>query len=105
MKYLLTLSFLLVSGIASASIKVPCATDFVKVKSVSYNVADNTTDVKVALLAEDEETGRFARPILLKTISYALEGQVAKSDVKTDLNIRINVFRRIRICELTISAK
>lgn len=105
MKSFLALSFLLVSGIASASIKVPCATDFVKVKSASYNVAENTTDVKIALFEENDEAGNFARPILLKTITYALEGQVSKSDVKTDLNIRINVFRRIRVCELTISAK
>ena len=104
MKMLLAIFLLALSGLASASIKVPCNTDKVKVIATAYNAYDNTTNVKLALFEEEPESG-FRSWIQIKTITYTLGGEVSKSNVVTDLNIKINVFRNIRICKLSVASR
>lgn len=104
MKSLLTFALLAISTATSAAtIKVPCATDKAIVKSASFNEVENTTDIKISLFEDSDEF--FGNRLLLKTIIYTAEGRLAKSDISTELYIKINAFKGIRICQLNVSLK
>ncbi len=104
MKTILAVILYIVSGFASAStIQVPCSTDFATVETVTYNAVDDTRDVTIGLYEESD--GPLGYTALLKTIVHTLNGEFDKGTVEIDLKIKINVFRRIRICQLEVFAE
>ncbi len=99
---LIALALVLGSAQAMASTtNIPCATDKAAVRSAKYDAQSNTTAIRIALLESDNESGPGYA--LIKAITYTAAGYVEQSKVSTSLNIKVNVFKGIRICQLTVS--
>lgn len=105
MKALFALTILIFSSFAPASIiKVPCSSDRVEIESVNYNHAEDTTDVKISLHSDWGDEG-FGKSTFLKTVIDTLAGQVEKNNVEVELEVKVNIFKRIKICQLHVSSK